>query len=146
MHGKDSRDIGEEDTINRFLLIDLCKANNLITANIWLIYPPDRQIIYREPYIKILPDINSDWSPQDFAQLDLYLIPQYWHNSCIDVYSQPRTNLDSDHFSLVVCMRVKLGAKSKPAKYARRDFTNASQESIVAMIREIEERLDRTNL
>ena len=146
IYGKGSRDIGEEDTANRFLLIDLCKASNLIVANTWFTHPPGRQVTYREPHTKTLPATNSDWSPQDFAQLDLCLTPQRWRNSCTDVYSQPRANLDSDHFPLVVCMRVKLGAKSKPAKYARWDFANASQESIAAMNREIEERLDRTNL
>ena len=54
--------------------------------------------------------------------------------------------MDWDHFFLVIYMRVKLGAKRKPAKYARRDFVNASQEIIAAINREIEERLDRTNL
>ena len=146
IYEKGSRDIGEEDTANRFLLIDLCKANNLIVANTWFLHPPDRQVTYREPHTKILTDTNSDWSPQDFAQFDLYLIPQRWRISCTDMYRQPRANLDSDHFPLVVCTRVKLGAKSKSAKNARWDFANASQESIAAMNREIEERLDRTNL
>ena len=145
LFGKGPQGIGDE-TENRFLLVDFCKTNSLIVANTWFKHPPGKQVTYKEPHTKVLPDNNCDWSPQDFAQLDLCLIPQRWRNACTDICSQPRANLDSDHFPVKVCMRVKLGAKAKPARYAKWDFNGATKETIASMNKDIEDGIANENL
>ena len=141
VYGEGWRFIGE-DTDNRQLLADFCKSNELLISNKWFTHPPGKQVTYKEPGTKHLPCNNYSWDPQDFAHIDFCLTPRCWRNSCATVFSQPRANLDSDLFPLAACLRVKLGAKPKPAKYIRWDFRQASQTSLDDMNGAIEQQLN----
>ena len=132
MFGKGWTAVGEE-TDNRFLLLDFCRANDLIVANTWFQQPAAKQVTFKEPSTHFLPPDNTDWDPANFAQLDFCLLPQRWRNSCKNIYTQPRANLDSDHFPVVLCLQVKLGAKPKAAHRPRWDFQQATAAQIDAM-------------
>ena len=133
VYGKGWSFVGE-DTDNRQLLVDFCRSNELLIAI--------KQVTYKEPGTKQLPYANQDWDPQEFAQIDFCLAPMRWRNSCITVFSQPRANLDSDHFPLVTCLRVKLGAQPKPARYIKWDFRQATLDNVENMNKAIEQQVD----
>ena len=80
MFGKGWTAVGEE-TDNRFLLLDFCRANDLIVANTWFQQPAAKQVTFKEPSTHFLPPDNTDWDPANFAQLDFCLLPQRWRNS-----------------------------------------------------------------
>jgi hypothetical protein len=48
MFGKGWTAVGEE-TDNRFLLLDFCRANDLIVANTWFQQPAAKQVTFKEP-------------------------------------------------------------------------------------------------
>ena len=135
--GKGWTAIGD-DSDNRFLLVDLCRGLNLLIANTWFQQPSGRQVTYKEPGTRFLPPTNSRWDPHDFAQLDFCLIPRRWRNACQSIYSQPRANLDSDHFPVVLHLRIKLGAKQNPVRYPRWNFRNATADQVDSMNQELE--------
>ena len=64
--------VGEE-TDNRFLLLDFCRANDLIVANTWFQQPAAKQATFKEPSAHFLPPDNTDWDPANVAQLDFFL-------------------------------------------------------------------------
>ena len=63
------------DTDNRQLLVDFCISNDLLVANTWYQQPPGKQVTYKEPGTKSLPSTNTNWNPQELAQLDFCLAP-----------------------------------------------------------------------
>lgn len=135
-----------EDADNRFLLVDFCRANEMLVANTWFQQPPAKQVTFKEPSTHFLPSDNNSWDPAHFAQLDFCLVPQRWRNSCINVYSQPRANLDSDHFPVVLLLQVNLGARPRAARCARWDFKQATAAQIDAMNQTINTTLEQNFL
>ena len=132
MFGKGWAAVGE-DTDNRFLLVNFCRANDLLVANTWYQQPAAKQATSKEPGTHWLPPANAIWDPADFAQLDFCLVPRRWRNSCKHIHSQPRANLDSDHFPSVVCLQIKLGARRKLTRRPRWEFQQATTAQIDAM-------------
>ena len=68
-----------------------------------------------------------------------------WRNTCTDLHTQPRANLDSDHFPVVVSFRIKLGGHRRQVKHTTRNFRGATQPQIEAMNSAIAQELS-TNL
>ena len=109
MYGRGGNFAGD-DTDNRALLMDFCGTNNLMVGNTWFEHPAGRHVTYHAPGVDHLPSTNDMWDPVQFAQLDLCLVPMRWRNACLNIFSQLRANLDSDHFPVMISLRVKLGA------------------------------------
>ena len=140
LYGRGISGIGDEHD-NRAYLIDFCSGNNLLVANTWFQKPQGKQVTYHEPGVQTLPATNAEWDPTEFAQLDLCLVPSRWRNACVNVYSQPRANLDSDHFPLHVTLCLKLGARPRRPPAIAWDFPAATTQHVIALNKTIEERL-----
>ena len=87
---------------NRSLLMELCTANNLVVANTCFDEPPEKQVTYydlgAQPF--------SPMSPSNFAQLDLFLIPDAWLHRLVSVKSIREAGLASHHFLVNISMDV----------------------------------------
>ena len=91
--------------------------------------------------MQTLPATTAEWDPTEFAQLDLCLVPLRWRNACVNVCSQPRANLDSDHFPLHVMFCLKLGARPRRPPTIAWDFPAATTQHFTALNNTIEEHL-----
>ena len=130
---------------NRFLFLEFCRSQELLVANTWYKQPPGRQVTYSAPGTQHLPPDNSNWDPDKFAQLDFILVPRRWRNACRNVFSQPRANLDSDHFPVVALMQYKLSVRKRQPKPRHFQFRGATASQLTAMNQEIDQALDATN-
>ena len=142
MYGRGVNFVGD-DTDNRALLMDFCDANNHMVGNTWFEHPAGRQVTYHAPGVDHLPSTNDVWDPVQFAQLDLCLVPMRWRNACLNIFSQPRANLDSDHFPVMISLRVKLGATSTIRTMPTWDFSAATADQLAAMNRDIADQVNR---
>ena len=136
MFGKGYHAIGEDE---------FCRSQELLVANTWYKQPPRRQVTYSAPGTQHLPPDNSNWDPDKFAQLNFILVPRRWRNACRNVFSQPRANLDSDHFPVVALMQYKLSARKRQPKPRHFQFRKATASQLTAMNQEIDQALDATN-
>lgn len=131
---------GESD--NRSFLMNCCVQNQLLVSNTWFKHSSARQVTYREVGTTALPHASVSWDPNLFAQLDLCLAPRRWKNIVRDVSSDPWANVDSDHFPLLVKVRLKLGARRQQIPRPRWDFHSASPRNIREMNEALEARLN----
>ena len=88
---------------NRSLFVEFCLAHDLVVGKTLFQKPLQKQVTFRKAGVSHGPP----WTPDRYAQLDLFLIPERWKNSLTDVFSCVETFVESDHYIVKICLSIK---------------------------------------
>jgi len=103
-----SNNISPPSLENRCMFVEFCIDNSLVVGNTLFQKPPQKQITYREAGVSHGPP----WAPDRYAQLDMFLVPERWKNSLLDVSACPEIFVDSDHY--IVAASFVINKKKNP--------------------------------
>ena len=98
---------------NRELLTEFLSENQLVATNTIFQKQAEKLITYKND--KSHPG-GPPYTHNKFDTLDFVLAPQRWRTSVQDVESQMTSGVNSDHYPLVVEIRVKLKLKKPQAQ------------------------------
>jgi len=95
----------------------------------WFTKPDKHKVTVVAPGVSALPSGAAAWSAAEFGEVDLCLVAERWTTATLDVESDTAAGLFTDHFPLLVRIRVKLRAEKAQARGPRAwDFKAASKE------------------
>jgi len=103
------RGYGEKS--NRDLMVELCGGGEYLVANTWFKKRDARKVTFMPPGTKQLPGDGEPWDPRLFGEIDFCLVPSRWRNLVLDVESNTRAGLPTDHFPLEIKVRLRLRPK-----------------------------------
>ena len=102
---------------NRSFFVEFCLAHDLVVGNTLFQKPHHKQITFREAGVSHGPA----WTPDRYAQLDFFLVPERWKNSLTDVFSCVETFTESDHYIVKACLSIKRKSVTNQAQ-SRKTF------------------------
>ena len=117
---------------NRELMLEMCETLGLKVMNTWFSKPEAKKVTYMTPGTTKFPAAGEPWDPATFAELDLCLAPTRWSGMVVDVQSNTKTGLNSDHFPLEVELRLKLRAaksENQQKPITKYDFRGLAEEA-----------------
>lgn len=112
---------------NRALLMDLATENELTVSNSWFPKPAHKQVTFKSPgpHGKFAHPLDNHGNPtivantthiQEFAQLDLCLVPRNWKSTVVNIESRRDVLAKgADHFPVFITLAINLAA-SHPCK------------------------------
>ena len=107
--------------------MDTMNSYDLIVANTWYQKPQDKKVTYRD----IRADINdTDYSPEQYAELDHCIVRRGWRNSIKDIESCTERYFPSHHFPTRITYRRKLKVVDKPGKIKWKGVQYEKKENI----------------
>ena len=91
------------------MLVNLIRAHDLIINNTFFQKQNQHKIAYR----RIGTNVGPPWTPERYEEIDHCITRNSWKNFIIDVQTTPHTNVNTDHYTLMVKVRQKLKAKEQ---------------------------------
>ena len=98
-------------TANRELLLELCMASDNCLANTMFAHEPEALTTYRDLGVDPLAPV----SPSSFAQLDFIPIPLAWLHCVMDIRSDRKAALRTQHFVLIMELSLDIPKQHRKA-------------------------------
>eukprot|EP00969_Alexandrium_andersonii_P139022 6148661-Alexandrium_andersonii.AAC.1 len=99
-------------------MISFCQGRDMVLPATWRRRPTRNMVTFRAPGTDCAPGPDPD--PSKFAELDVIIAPRRWDSVVEKVHSDVRSPLNSDHFPVLVNLRVKIAAPQKEAQATAR--------------------------
>merc|ERR1712194_633142 len=109
---------------SRQLLITFLTATKTTPINTWFDKPPSALCTYRSAGTPL----DYPCRRPEFQTLDYCIVPQRWRNMITNCYADHEANLASDHYPLILHLRLRLKAMTKKQQPAERYLAPTSSQ------------------
>ena len=125
MVGGHTFDKGNEKTLtdtammaNRDEMVEFCSKNKFMIVNTWFKKKEDEKATWRKPGTQPHhPRVRGYYAVKDY-----WLCQERWRNSCNDCASDGYHGINTDHFPLILSIRVTLSARKQTRKEPRKKY------------------------
>ena len=93
-------------TDNREHLVAFTRETNSIIANTFMQHDSKHKVTYKA----MATETGPPWTPDRYHEIDHCIVRRCWRNAIIDIKTDPNTNVNTDHFMMIVKIRQALKA------------------------------------